>query len=106
MQAEQFDLAIQTNGSEVYSNPFTLMLGVRLTAGYVRSNDIAGRLDAALPMPQGHEVERALALTTFPGAPSQGEETEFPLPPEDHAAAHSCDNYRAILSIVNNIQSW
>lgn len=80
MQAERFDLAIQMQGSGVNSNPFMLLLGARATAGFIRRNDTAGRLDAALPMPEnGHEVLRMLALTTFLGAPPQGKETEFPL---------------------------
>jgi len=90
MQAEQFDLAIQMHGSGVYSNPFTLMLGARVTAGFVREGDPAGRLDAALPMPLNrHEVRRVLALTTFLGASPQGEETEFPLLAEDTKAAET-----------------
>lgn len=89
MQAEQFDLAIQMQGSGVYSNPFTLLLGARVTAGFIREGDSAGCLDAALPLPQtGHEVQRVLALATFLGAVPQGEETEFPLKPEDYAAAN------------------
>lgn len=88
MQAEHFDLAIQMNGTGVYSNPFTLMLGARATAGFVRPGDPAGRLDAALPMPaNGHEVQRILSLTTFLGARPRGEQCEFPLQPEHHAAA-------------------
>lgn len=88
MQAEHFDLAVQMQGSGVYSNPFMLMLGARVTAGCIREGDSAGRLDAALPFPQqGYEVQRMLALTTFLGAPSQGEQTEFPLWPEDHVSA-------------------
>lgn len=90
MQAEQFDVAIQMHGSGVYSNPFTLMLGARVTAGFVREGDSAGCLDAALPMPINmHEVQRVLALTTFLGASPQGEETEFPLWAEDIAAAQA-----------------
>lgn len=88
MQAEKFDLAIQMHGSGVYSNPFTLMLGARVTAGFVREGDPAGRLDAALPIPLNrHEVRRVLALATFLGASPQGEETEFPLLTEDTKAA-------------------
>ena len=88
MQAEQFDLAIQMHGSGVYSNPFTLMLGARVTAGFVREGDSPGRLEAALPIPvKMHEVRRVLALTTFLGASPQGEETEFPLLTEDMEAA-------------------
>jgi ADP-heptose:LPS heptosyltransferase len=88
MQAERFDLAIQMQGSGVYSNPFTLLLGARATAGFIRPGDAPGLLDAALPMPLcGLETRRMLALTSFLGAESQGEATEFPLRPADHAGA-------------------
>jgi ADP-heptose:LPS heptosyltransferase len=90
MQAERFDLAVQMHGSGVNSNPFTLMLGARATAGFVREGDPPGRLAAALPVPGGlHEVRRVLALMTFLGASSRGERTEFPLRPEDHAEAEA-----------------
>lgn len=90
MQEEQFDLAVQMQESGANSNPFTLMLGARYTAGFIREGDRAGRLDVALPIPrEGHEVRRLLALTTFLGAPPQGEEIEFPLWPEDVAAAQA-----------------
>jgi ADP-heptose:LPS heptosyltransferase len=88
MQEERFDLAVQMQGSGVYSNPFTLMLGAHVTAGFVREGDSAGRLDAALPLTEeDHEIRQLLAMTTFLGAAPQGEETEFPLWPEDHAVA-------------------
>lgn len=87
MQAEEFDLALQMQGSGVYSNPFTLMLGAKATAGCIREGDPPGCLDAALPFPAGHEIERVLALVTFLGIPAQGTMTEFPLRQEDHAAA-------------------
>jgi ADP-heptose:LPS heptosyltransferase len=88
MHSDGFDLALQMQGSGIHSNPFMLLLGARLTAGFVRYGDPAGRLDAALPFPQQeHEIQRMLALTTFLGAPAQGEETEFPLWPEGHAIA-------------------
>ncbi len=87
-QAEHYDLAIQMNGSGVYANPFTLMLGARVTAGWIRPGDPPGRLDAALPFPEGgHEVEHVLGLVDFLGAPRQGNETEFPLLPEDEQTA-------------------
>ncbi len=88
MQAESFDLAIQMNGSGVYSNPFTLMLGARVTAGFVRPGDSPGRLDAAFPFPErGHEVDRLLALVSFLGASPAGTAMEFPLLDSDHNAA-------------------
>lgn len=88
MQAERFDLAIQMQWSGVYANPFTLMLGARRTAGFVREGDPPGLLAAALPVPRAaHEVRRVLALTTFLGAPPRGEELEYPLWPEDHVEA-------------------
>lgn len=88
MQAEHFDLVLQLQGSGVNSNPFALMCGARVTAGFVRQGDAAGRLDAALPLPgTGHEVQRVLALPIFLGAKAQGVHTEFPLREEDHAEA-------------------
>ena len=90
MQARRFDLALQMHGSGVYANPFTLMLGARVTAGFVRPGDGPGLLDAALPLPEGlPEVERPLALAAFLGAPPRGRRPEFPLWPEDHHVAAS-----------------
>lgn len=90
MQAERFDLAIQMQGSGVYSNPFTLLLGAGATAGFIRSGKDSDRLDAALPYPErGHEVSRPLALAEFLGAPARGMATEFPLWAADHAAAET-----------------
>lgn len=88
MQEEHFDLALQMQGSGVYSNPFTLLLGAKISAGFVRPGDSAGLLDAALPYPeQIHEIRCVLSLTTFLGIPAQGEYNEFPLWPQDHAEA-------------------
>lgn len=90
MQSEQFDLAIQMHGSGVYSNPFTLMLGAKATAGFIRPSDPPGCLDAALPMPENlHEIRRILSLTSFLGAAPQGEQLEFPLWTADHQIAAS-----------------
>ena len=90
MQAEPFDLALQMQGSGVYSNPFMLLLGAKATAGFVREGDPSGLLDAALPFPENkHEIRRMLALTAFLGIPAQGvgEELEFPLWQEDYTHA-------------------
>lgn len=88
MQDEQFDLAVQMQGSGVNSNPFALMLGARRTAGFIRPGDPPGVLDAALPLPEsGHEVERVLALTRFLGIPDRGMDLEYPLWESDRQEA-------------------
>lgn len=90
MQAECFDLAIQIQGTGVLSNPFTLLLGARTTAGFVRPGDAPGILDAALEYPQQcHEIQTVLAMMTFLGAAEQGYELEFPLWPQDYQAAET-----------------
>jgi ADP-heptose:LPS heptosyltransferase len=84
MQEEQFDLAVQMQGSGTYSNPFMLMLGAKATAGFVRPGDPPGRLDAALPFSEAtHEMHTVMALATFLGAPVQHEHADFPLWPLD-----------------------
>lgn len=88
MQSERFDLALQLQGAGVYANPFTLLLGAQLAAGFVTAGDDAGRLDAGLVWPeQGHEVRRVLALLRFIGAEPRGEELVFPLSAEDRRIA-------------------
>ncbi len=88
MQEERYDLALQMQGSGVYSNPFLLLLGAKITAGFVRPGDAAGLLDAALPYPdQLHEIRCVLSLTSFIGTPEQGEQIEFPLWRQDRTEA-------------------
>lgn len=90
MQTEQYDLAIQLQGSGVYSNPFLLMLGARHNAGFIRGGDALAGLDAALPLAHvGHEIHRALALPVFLGALPAGEHTEFPITHVDHLRAEA-----------------
>lgn len=96
VQRERVDLAIQMQGTGVYSNPFVLLLGARATAGFVRPGDPPGLLDAALPYPHHlHEVHCVQALTTFLGAPPTGEELEFPLVEEERAQAQTILAHRA-----------
>ncbi len=88
IQSEKYDLAVQMHGTGVFSNSYTLMLGARLTAGFIRPEDPPGVLDAAYPMPlSGHETGRLLAFTAFLGAPPVSEMPEFPLLDRDHAMA-------------------
>jgi ADP-heptose:LPS heptosyltransferase len=94
LQAHRFDLAVQLYGSGVHANPFTLLLGARAAAGFVRPGDPAGRLDAALPLAEsGHEVDRMLALPRFladgSGTPLAAPPPRLLLRPDDaRAAAH------------------
>lgn len=90
MQRERFDLAIQLQGSGVYANPFTLMLGAGCTAGFARPEDDTSLLEASMPWPErGHEVRRLLALAQFLGAAPRGEDLVYPLFPSDHANAQA-----------------
>lgn len=87
-QNERFDLAIQLQGSGVYANPFTLMLGAAATAGFVRAEDDPSGLDAALVWPdRGHEIHRLLALMQCIGVEPRGDELAFPLLHEDRRVA-------------------
>lgn len=88
MQARRFDLAVQLYGSGVNANPFTLLIGARRAAGFVRPGEGPGRLDACVPLPDaGHEVDRALALPLALGAPHPGRATSFPLRAQDRVRA-------------------
>jgi len=90
MQDEGFDAAIQMHGSGLYSNPFAVMLGAGVTAGFVRPGCGHDGLDASFPFPpDGHEVHRILALVEFLGGRSLGDRTEMTLWPEDLAAAEA-----------------
>jgi ADP-heptose:LPS heptosyltransferase len=80
MQAEDFDLTIQLQGTGVYSNTFVRLLGARTTVGFVRAEDPPHQLDAARVWPEhGHEIERLLALMRHLGIPPHGTELTFPL---------------------------
>lgn len=88
MQERRFDLALQLYGSGVNANPFTLLLGARRTAGFVRPGAGRGPLDASVPLPEaGHEVDRALALPLRLGAPHPGRDAGLALRAPDTAAA-------------------
>ncbi len=88
VQEQHFDLAIQIQGTGLFSNPFTLLLGAQNSAGFVRPGDAAGLLDAALEYPQQqHEILTVMAMMSFLGIPEQSYALEFPLWPQDHQEA-------------------
>ena len=83
----RFDLALQLHGSGGLSNPLTLALGAARTAGFHAAGDpCPDAATYALWSEQEHEVLRYLRLLRQLGVPSCGQQLEFPLRPEDHAA--------------------
>lgn len=98
MQAAHIDLAIQLHGSGVFSNPFTLLLGARQTAGFTRPGETDLGLDLAVPYPgEGHEIQRLLTLTHALCAPDRGSHTEFTILPEDRAELASLQPLQPLL---------
>lgn len=90
IQAEAFDLAIQMQGTGLYSNPFIQLLGASATAGMLRPGDPALQLDAAFrTVEQGSEVQRLLDYVAFLGAPSLGKTLEVALRESDRLAAEN-----------------
>jgi ADP-heptose:LPS heptosyltransferase len=94
MQRERYDLVLQLYGSGVYANPVALLVGGVYTAGFVRPEDDAGLLDAALVLPEGGaEVDRTLALVNHLAAvarlptPAAGRGYELALTAADRAGA-------------------
>lgn len=86
----RFDIALQMHGSGITSNPFTEMLGARCTAGCYVQGNYCPDPERFLPYPAAeHEIRRGLRLLEFLGAPSQGEDLEFPLIREDWAELSS-----------------
>jgi ADP-heptose:LPS heptosyltransferase len=88
MQDQRYDLVVQLYGSGVYANPVALLMGGRKCAGFVKAEDQAHQLDAAIALPQtGAEVDRVLALTGQLGAEPAGRAYDLRLSPADHAEA-------------------
>ncbi len=98
----RYDLAIQMHGSGRTTNPFVLDLHARATVGYY--DPAVGPqpgMTISAPYPDRlPEVRRNLGLLDLLGIPAQGEHLEFPLFPEDEAAAdalmrrHGLDDHR------------
>ncbi len=86
MQRERFDLAIQLHGSGPFVNPLTALFGARQCAGFFLPGDYCPDPERFLPWADsGLEIRRLLRLVEFLGAPSRGEELEFPLRADDFA---------------------
>jgi ADP-heptose:LPS heptosyltransferase len=87
IQEQQFDLALQMQGSGTLTNPLTVLLGARMNAGFYKPGEYCPNENFFLPyLEHESEVRRYLRLLTFLGVPNQGEELEFPLSASDKVA--------------------
>jgi ADP-heptose:LPS heptosyltransferase len=100
MQAERFDLAVQMHGGGRHSNPFTLRLGARITAG-CRSVD-AAPLDIELRYVYFQsEILRCLELVGLVGAPLQSIEPRLTLTAADWTACPTIPtNERPLIVLI------
>ncbi len=97
VQQQCFDLALQMHGSGIVSNPFTVLLGARLNAGFYLPSQYCPDAERFLPYPEHEpEVWRHLRLMEFLGIPLQGTELEFPLWEEDFSALHQIQEAREL----------
>lgn len=83
VQQQSFDLALQMHGNGIVSNPFTVLLGASINAGFYLPDQYCPDADRFLIYPQEPEVWRHLRLMEFLGIPLQGAELEFPLWEQD-----------------------
>ncbi len=80
----QFDLLLQMHGNGAIVNPLVAALGAGAVAGFYEPGRYCPDPAWYTPYPEeGSEVQRLLTLTNFLGAPSQGEELEFPVTAEE-----------------------
>lgn len=88
-QAYRYDLVVQMHGNGTASNPFALALGGKRTVGYYQAEPPAG-LWLGAPYPDDQpEIERDLGIARLLGLDSGDRRLEFPLLPDDLAAARS-----------------
>jgi ADP-heptose:LPS heptosyltransferase len=74
---------VQLHGNGMHTNPFTVLLGARVTGGlHLRGQYRPDELCAEYPA-RGHEIDRLLAATDRLGVPRAGRGLEWPVLPED-----------------------
>jgi ADP-heptose:LPS heptosyltransferase len=84
MQERRFDLAVQMHGNGVITNPFTVLLGARMNAGFFLPGQFCPDGDRFLPyVEKESEVLRYLRLMELLGLPARGSTLEFPLGKND-----------------------
>jgi len=86
-QMRKYDFAIQLHGNGSYINPFLLLLGARVNAGFFVPGQLCPDPRRFLPYPESEpEIWRSLRLLEFLQIPLQGDHLEFPLNSRDHQA--------------------
>jgi ADP-heptose:LPS heptosyltransferase len=97
VQRHRFDLAIQMHGSGITSNPFTMLLGARINAGFFLPGQYCPDEHYFLPYDEREpEVLRYLRLVESLGMPSRGEALEFPLREADVQALEAVPEAREL----------
>lgn len=87
IQAQPFDLALQIHGNGSVINPFLILLGARLNAGFFVPGQFCPDPQRFLPYPEAEpEIWRPLRLLEHLGLPLQGEALEFPVWGSDRRA--------------------
>ncbi len=98
MHSRTIDLALQMHGSGIVTNPFTLLLGARQTAGFYLPSVCCPDPERFLSYPAFEpEVRRHLRLMAFLGVPLKGEELEFPLNDRDWESFNSIPAARNLM---------
>jgi ADP-heptose:LPS heptosyltransferase len=88
-QAHSYDFAIQLHGNGSYINPFLVLLGAQVNAGFFVPGQFCPDPQRFLPYPDGEpEIWRMLRLLEFLQIPLHGDQLEFPLQSSDYSAYH------------------
>lgn len=97
VQQQSFDLGLQMHGSGIVSNPFTVLLGARINAGFYLPDQYCPDEKRFLPYPMYEpEVWRHLRLMEFLGIPVQGVSLEFPLWDEDFSTLQTIEEVKNV----------
>ena len=87
IQQQQFDLAIQMQGSGGITNPLIRLFGARQEAGYYTPGQYRPNEPFFFPYPEGaHEIKIFTSLLVRLGIPNQGEALEFPIAADERQA--------------------
>lgn len=87
--AQNYDLAIQLHGNGSYINPFLVLLGAKVNAGFWVPGQFCPDPRYFLPYPVAEpEIWRMLRLLEWLQIPIQGDQLEFPLQSSDYSTYH------------------